>query len=439
MQKLNGKTISHLLKSNNITIKEAAEKMGIHYNNLSSIINGGQNYTQKTEQKVIDYFQEHLKITSDILCKNTKSEELIRAKLSKTPAKNEIPIINEDLITIERTLLLLKWMDKKFYLNDDYITQRLWDIYTIPYKNIDLYDWTLRRTDFFELLKKSKINNSKDALQFLYSEETADLLFNDGFLYIGKDTGTTIINIAEKLGIKIIFIPLHSSKLISASTPFFDLNGNLQEPVIIINKNVCNSPEEILWNISKELFYILFNNSEYISISDCNIEIENEKCDGYQFAKTILFNKEVFQNFLDTNKRALTRYFPSSSKGTCYDFSRYSENGWIYLICEIKRYFRVSYKLIIFRLYELNFGNVREKISETDFCEYFINAINTYNQSFSEPAYQIINGEPCVKPFDYTIDNLKICLNCLENNKDMDNEVRTKYDEYAALIKQIQQ
>ena len=104
MQKLNGKTISHLLKSNNITIKDAAEKMGIHYNNLSNIINGGQNYTQKTEQKIIDYFYEYLKVTADILCKNSYSEELIRAKLSKTPAKNEIPIINEDLITIEKTL-----------------------------------------------------------------------------------------------------------------------------------------------------------------------------------------------------------------------------------------------------------------------------------------------------------------------------------------------
>ena len=152
-----------------------------------------------------------------------------------------------------------------------------------------------------------------------------------------------------------------------------------------------------------------------------------------------MFNEKDFQNFLKTNKRALTRYFPSSSGTTFYEFDNFSENGWIYLICGIKRYFRVSYKLIISKLYELNFENVREKISETDFCEYFINAVNNYNHSFSEPAYQIINGEPCVKPFDYTIDNLKICLNCLENNKDMDDEVRTKYEEYAALIKQIQQ
>ena len=439
MDKLNGKTISHLLKANNITIKEAAEKIGIHCNNLSNIINGGQNYSSTTEQKVIHYFETALKVSSDLLYRNTYSEQLIRIKLSKQPAKNEIPIIREDLITIEKIILFLNWMDKKFYENDDYITQRLWDIYTIPYKDIDLYDWSLRRTEFFKLKQQFNIESFRDALNFLYSKDVQDLLFNDGFLYIGKDTGTSVINIAEKLGIKIIFIPLSSSKLISASTPFFDKNGILQEPIIFINKNACISPEEILWNISKELFYILFKDSEYISISDYKFEIENEKCDGYQFAKTILFNEEVFQNFLDTNKRALTRYFTSSSKWTCCDFSRYSENGWIYLICEIKRYFRVSYKLIISKLYELNFENVKEKISETDFCEYFINAVNTYNQSFSEPAYQIINGEPCVKPFDYTIDNLKICLNCLENNKDMDNEVRTKYDEYAALIKQIQQ
>lgn len=438
MDKLNGKTISHLLKTNNITIRDAAEKMGIHYNNLSNIINGGQNYSSTTEQKVIHYFETALKVSSDLLCRNTYSEQLIRIKLSKQPAKNEIPIIREDLITIEKTILFLNWMDKKFYENDDYITQRLWDIYTIPYKDIDLYDWSLRRTEFFNLKQQFNIESFRDALNFLYSKDVQDLLFDDGFLYIGKDTGTSVINIAEKLGIKIIFIPLSSSKLISASTPFFDKNGILQEPIIFINKNACISPEEILWNISKELFYILFKDSEYISISDYKFEIENKKCGGYQFAETILFNEETFKNFLKTNKRVLTRYFPSSSKGTYYDFSRYSENGWIYLICEIKRYFRVSYKLIISKLYELNFENVKEKISEADFCEYFINAVKNYNQSFSEPAYKIIDGEPCVKTFDYSIDNLKICITCLENNKNMDEEVQSKYKEFAPLIKQIQ-
>lgn len=265
--------------------------MGIHYNNLSNIINGGQNYSSTTEQKVIHYFETALKVSSDLLCRNTYSEQLIRIKLSKQPAKNEIPIIREDLITIEKTILFLNWMDKKFYENDDYITQRLWDIYTIPYKDIDLYDWSLRRTEFFNLKQQFNIESFRDALNFLYSKDVQDLLFNDGFLYIGKDTGTSVINIAEKLGIKIIFIPLSSSKLISASTPFFDKNGILQEPIIFINKNACISPEEILWNISKELFYILFKDSEYISISDYKFEIENKKCGGYQFAETILFNE----------------------------------------------------------------------------------------------------------------------------------------------------
>ena len=432
MRKLNGKSISHLLKKNNITIREAAEKIGIHSNNLSSILNGGQKYTNKTEQKVITYFQNTLKINPDILYENTSSEQLIRVRLCKQPANNEIPIIREDLITLEKTILLLYWMDKNFSEKDDYINQKLWDIYTIPYNNIDLYNWIHRRADFFDIKNKTTINGLKDEIKFLGNKKIQEL-FNDGFIDIGKDSGTTVINIAEKLGIKIIFISLHSSKLFSASTPFFDKNGNLQEPIIFINKNVCSSPEEILWNIAKELFYLLFRNSDFTPISDFKIEIENQECDGYKFSEELLFNQESFQNFLEKNKKNLTRYFPSKK---LYNFDKSSENGWIYFICETKRKFRVSYKLIISRLFKLNFENINERITEEDFCKYFMEAIESYNQYFSKPAYPIINGEPCVKPFDYSIDNLRICLNCFKNNKDIDNEARTKYDEYESFIKQ---
>ncbi len=434
MKRLNGRIIAHLLKTNNITIKDAAEKMGIHYNNLSSIINGGQNYSSTTEQKVIAYFQNQLGISLDILYEKKDSKILIRAKASNKLAKNEIPIMREDLIIIEKTILWLNWMDKKFHANADYITQRLWDIYTCACKNTDFYDWTLRREDFFNLKKQVEINNAIDALKFLNSKEVQDLLFNDGSIDIGKDTGTTVIKIAEKLGIKIIFISLDSSKLLSALTPFFDKNGDSQEPIIFINKNACKSSEEILWNIAKELFYVLFKGSDCISISDFNNEIENEKCEGAIFAEDLLFNNDSFQSFLEKNEEELSRYFP---KGILYEFNNRSEDGWIHFICEIKRNFRVSYKLIISRLLEINFEGIKDKITETEFCDYFMNAINNYNQSFSEPAYQIINGEPCVRPFNYTIDNLKICITCFENNKDMDDEVHEKYEEYAPLIKQL--
>ncbi len=443
MQKLNGKTISHLLKSNNITIKEAAEKMGIHYNNLSSIINGGQNYTTKTEQKVIDYFQKYLKINTEQLYSTNNSDILIRLKLAKQPAKNEIAIVREDLIVIERTIKLTTWMDNKFGNHEDYINERLWDIYTTPSKGYDLYDLTLRRSDFFELKKRWNLSSLDSVFNFLSSEDIQELLFRDGFIHLTEDTGHTIISLTEKLGIKIFFISLNSTKILSASTPFFNYTGNSQEPIIFINKNACKSPEEIILNIAKELYYILFKEKDFSRISDYKIEIEPEKCDGIKFAKKILFNQNAFIDFLNKNEEALCYYFPSSWKNNerfhYYNFDERSEYGWIYLIFEIKRYFRVSYKLIFSALHKMNFKNIRDRISEQQFCEYFISAIEKYNQSLSEPAYRLINGEPTENPFNYSIDNLKICLNCLENNKNMDDETENKYDEYKDLIEQLRQ
>ena len=51
MSELNGKVISHILQTKNITVKEAADKIGISYNNLSSILNNRSSSTPKTEEE----------------------------------------------------------------------------------------------------------------------------------------------------------------------------------------------------------------------------------------------------------------------------------------------------------------------------------------------------------------------------------------------------
>ena len=93
MEKLNGKKISHILKENNITVKDAAQKIGISYNNLSSILNGKSASSENTKQKIIDFFNNEYHISPDVLFSSDESDILIRLKLSKQPAKNEIAII----------------------------------------------------------------------------------------------------------------------------------------------------------------------------------------------------------------------------------------------------------------------------------------------------------------------------------------------------------
>ena len=142
MSELNGKVISHILQTKNITVKEAADKIGISYNNLSSILNNRSSSTPKTEEKIKDWFLNELNINSDELYKKTDSDFLFRLRLIKQPSKNEIAIVREDVVQLEKIIELLDFTDQNFSMFDDYIDESLFDIYTWPYKDYDLFCWS---------------------------------------------------------------------------------------------------------------------------------------------------------------------------------------------------------------------------------------------------------------------------------------------------------
>ena len=434
MSELNGKVISHILQTKNITVKEAADKIGISYNNLSSILNNRSSSTPKTEEKIKDWFLNELNINSDELYKKTDSDFLFRLRLIKQPSKNEIAIVREDVVQLEKIIELLDFTDQNFSMFDDYIDESLFDIYTWPYKDYDLFCWSQKVYQLYEFLGNKKIKTAKDAFTFLSSEEVDEMLFENHLLdEIGSDR--LVVSFAEKLGIKIILINLHSSKIFSASTPFFNKKNDSKGPIIFINKSVCKSPEKILHCIAKELFYILFIKNEYTLISDYTIEIENENCEGNLFAKELLFNHSVFNSFLKDKDKELTQYFPRSDNKIYFTLDKHSEDAWVYLICELKKYFRVSYKEIISYFYKINYKNIKIICSKEDFCNFFITAINRYNLHFSEPAYKFINDEPQVQAL-FLSDHFRICLNCLINHKDDNDKFKQIYNDYESYIKE---
>ncbi len=425
---LNGSKIAQIIKENKMTIKEASKEIGISYNNLSSIVNNKANSNKSSEMKILSYFQNKFNVMPDELYKRIESPINIRMKPIAPLSGNEKSIIREDLVKYEKLITLLNWEDQNLYTYDSYITEMIWDLYTQPYEDITLFDYTQRRQVFFDELAKYKISNPYDAINFLLSEKIQNLFAR--FMYIGYDSGHEVIKIAENLGIKILFVSLKSSKVLSASTTILDGKAFTQEPCIIINKNSCKSPENILFNIAKELYYVLFKKNEYTLISDYSLEIENQNSSGNIFAREILFNTESVADYINTNLESLIYYFPHGSNGYNYELTQFAEYGWIHLICEIKRHYRISYKNIISFLFDTNFQNLKEITTEENFNEYFINAINEYNNKFAEPAYPLLDGEPMVKPFDYTWDHLSICLNSLKSEKDKNDSFEKIYEEY---------
>ena len=436
MLDLNGKVIAHILQENKITFKEAAHKIGISYNNLSSIVNGYNASSDKTKQKIIDFFKTSFNIPTDILFSKDDSDILIRLKLSKQPSKNEIALIREDFVTIEKTVELLNFTDKTFSCYADYINETVFDIYTEPLRGKDLYDWTSRCSDILEIIKNQNLTSYTKRLVFFHSEEIKELLFR-GYDIDEIDASRAIIEAIEQLGIKIIFLPLRSYKILSASIPFFDKMNQRQEAIIILNKNSCISPETVIWNATKEFYNILFMKSDYIAISELQIELEDSNCEGLKFSRDILFNFNNVSNYIKMHERKLTYYFPSNSKGKHITLDKICENGWVILFCDIKKRFRVSYKLIINYLYKMNFCNIKSLASEEEFTKYLFASFNNYNNSFVEPAFSFIENEPQVEIFYGLRDHLEVCLNCFKIHSEDSSQIKEEYNKYSLLINEV--
>lgn len=437
MKVLNGKKISHILKENNITVKDAAQKIGISYNNLSSILNGNSASSENTKQKIIDFFNNVYHISPEVLFSTEESDILIRLKLSKQPAKNEIAIIREDLEFIEKLISLLKFTDENLYMYDDYITEQIWDLYTEPFKGYDLYDWTLRRPDFLEMISNQNLNTYTKRLKFFESYEVSHLLFR-GYNIHDTDSCYAILDAVQELGIKVICIPLHSLKLQSASIPFKDKYDRNQEAVIIINKNSCKSPESLIWNITKEFYNILFKAAEYVSISNFQIELENVNCEDSKFANDILFNSDTVSKFIKKNMKTLLYYFPSSDKGKYISLDKYCENGWVNLFSEIKKQFRVSYTNIIHHLFKMDFMNITALTNENDFTTFLFKAFNNYNKSFAEPAFRFIDNEPQITSLLHFRDHLEVCINCLKNHSEDTPQINEAFNNYKKIIDKLE-
>lgn len=436
MKVLNGKKISHILQENNITIKDAAQKIGISYNNLSSILNGNCASSENTKHKIIDFFNIEYHISPDVLFSSEESDILIRLRLSKQPAKNEIAIIREDLEFIENLISLLKFTDENLYMYDDYITEQIWDLYTEPLNGYDLYDWTLRRPDFLDMISNQNLNTYTKRLKFFESYEVSHLLFRDYNIH-DTDSCYAVLDAVQELGIKVISIPLHSLKIQSASIPFKDKNDRNQEAVIIINKNSCKSPESLIWNITKEFYNILFKASEYVSISSFKIELENENCEDSKFANDILFNSDTVSKFIKKNMKNLLYYFPSSDKGKYISLDKYCENGWVNLFSEIKKQFRVSHKYIIHHLFKMNFINIKTLANENDFTSFLFKAFNNYNKSFAEPAFRFIDNEPQITSLLHFRDHLEVCVNCLKNHSEENPKIKEAFNNYKKIIDKL--
>lgn len=151
--------------------------------------------------------------------------------------------------------------------------------------------------------------------------------------------------------------------------------------------------------MAKEFFFMISASDDYSFMNERNIQIENPLTDkeACSFAENIMIGKSELNAFLKRNRA----FFPSVSPiDRAYSDFFFKNYDFSYVINEIKRVFRVSYKLAIKKLFETEFEYLVyfESIEQAE--EFYFQCIKRHNKEYQDKI-TYLNGEPEPLPLSF--------------------------------------
>lgn len=320
--------LRRIIKVINEPIKVIAEQIGISHNTLSNIINGKFNPNTETINKIVSFLKAKGFDESEL----EKEEPVInniRIRANKELSGYEKSLIQQDL---SEFALLLYESDKKINVATDYF-----DYCDQPVDDASIENQWDRKEKLLTAICSS--DNLFQTIYGFYFERTVILQYKTN---IGR---INITHLLDMLGIRVFFKNLKTEKITSCSTALKTSDDN---PIILINTSVCKTLESILYEMCKQMFFMLRLGKEYNHSSNETIQLENsiQLTRAEKFADKIMLNVDALNQFI---KEAFNENhgFDEGFFFKCYYFD--------YLINWIKREFRVSYTLVIKQLLKSNF------------------------------------------------------------------------------------
>lgn len=208
----------------------------------------------------------------------------------------------------------------------------------------------------------------------------------------------------DSLGIRVFFLPFRTEKIPSFSTSFFTeyttpYSYFEEDPVIVINTNVCNTTEKCLFQMAKEFFFMISARDDYSFMNERNIKIENPQLDkeACSFAENIMIGKNELERYLKRNKPFFPSISPIDKKNSDFFFKNYDFEC---VINEIKRVFRISYKLAVKKLFETDFEYLVyfESIEQAE--EFYFQCLKRHDVGYQDKI-TYLNDEPEPLPLSF--------------------------------------
>ena len=385
-----GRNLSAILGMLKIRYKEAADKMGISYNTLSNIQNDKVQPSEDTKKKILNFLSS-CGFSEDDLMKEDKIFQNIRIRSTKDLSGLEKAQFRE---YFRNFLSILEKSDSNMFSG----RENYFEIFDRPTKDTvqeTLYD---RR----EMLKNLISGNpGKDLFSIVYEYYKE---ISKGRLILDCYCPIVITLLLDSLGIRVFFRPFRTEKIPSFSTSFFTESTTSysyfeEDPIIVINTTVCNTAEKCLFQMAKEFFFMISALNDYSFMNERNIQPENPLTDkeACSFAENIMIGKSELNAFLKRNRAFFPSVSPIDKEHPDFFFTNYD---FSYVINEIKRVFRISYKLAIKKLFESDFEYLVyfESIEQAE--EFYFQCLKRHDKEYQDKI-TYLNGEPEPLPLSF--------------------------------------
>ncbi len=364
--------LRRIIKSLNEPIKVIAEQIGISHNTLSNIINGKVEPNTETLNKIINYLKSKGYNESDLY----KEEPVInnfRIRANKELSGYEKSIVQQDILDFAD---LLQESNKKIDIANEYFN----------YCDQPIDDHSMENQWDRREIILAAVEKTDDLYQTLYNFYFSG---RSPVVYSILSARIEITHLLDMLGIRVFFKSFRTEKITSCSTALKTRDDN---PIILINTTVCKTFESILYEMCKQLYFILKAGKDYNHNSNESIQLENTSTlsKAEKIADKIMLNIDALNQFIDDRlqaNRGFDEYF---------FFKRYYFD---YVINWIKRDFRVSYTLAIKQLLKSNF-EYNKYLKDFDTAEVF------YKECLLRSEKEYDNKTPYIdnEPFPLSLD-----------------------------------
>lgn len=358
--------LPRIIKSLNKPIKDIAEEIGISPNTLSNIKNGRVEPNGETLNKIITYLVNQGIDEKDIY-KEEPVIQNIRIRTNKELSGLEKSLLKEDLTDFA---ILLSESDKKLEIANEYF-----NYCDRPIDDQKFEDQWDRRDKILTAVAETD-DLYKTLYEFYFAGRTP-------VVYSVLTARIEITYLLDMLGIRVFFKNLRTEKITSFSTVLRTSDDN---PIIVINTTLCKTFESILYEMCKELYFILKAKNDYNHNSNETIQLENKVSlsKAEKLADKIMLNVEALNEFIN-NRLQANRGFDEF-----FFFKRYYFD---YVINWIKREFRVSYKIAIKQLLKSNF-EYNKYLKDFDTAEGFYKECLLRSEKEYENKTPYIDNEP---------------------------------------------